>query len=457
MMSSVAAKGQGPDPGEQEPAIAPNLAAVVGGGQILPFDTLGKTDQQRVRSVLALDALPNTIMPSTQNELAEVVAWAHHHRARLLIRGRGTKLSWGGLTQKIDGVLSTQRLDRILDHDPKDLTVTVEAGVPFAKLQARLAQKQQFVALEPAYPEDATVGGIIASQDAGAWRHRYGGVRDMVLGIHFVRADGERVKAGGRVVKNVAGYDLMKLLTGSFGTLGVIAQVTLRLYPLPEASTTRVLTGMAAAIAQATQTLLRGTLTPTAVDIVSPQLLADAQLTGEFGLAVRLQGLPASVTAQGDRLSNLARDLNLAETRFTEAEDAQFWAQLQQALWQPQTSAQTAVVCKIGVLPATAISTLTTMVQQQPEQVCLRGRVHAGSGLGVLRLEGAVTPALILGLRSLSQQNQGFLTVLEAPRDLKQQLDIWGYSGNALQSMRRLKKQFDAHNLLNPGRFVGGI
>ncbi len=443
---------------QSKTAIASELASIVGENSLVSFENLDGPQQQRIRAALRPNSpAPDVVFPKTQAELAAVIACTHRHQWRSLICGQGSKLSWGELAQDIDVVISTQRSNRIIEHDPKDLTVTVEAGVPLATLQTSLAPHQQFVALDPAYPDQATLGGIIATQDAGAWRHRYGGVRDMVLGITFVRADGQMAKAGGRVVKNVAGYDLMKLLTGSFGTLGVISQVTLRLYPLPPASSTSVLTGSAAAIAQATQTLLRGTITPTALDLLSPQLGADCQLSGALGLAVRVQSLPESVKVQCDRLGELARALDLVETRFTGAEESEFWAQIQHRLWRSHLSDQTAVTCKIGVLPSTAVPTLTTMAKGLGDRSPLWGRIHASSGLGVIRLEGGISPEQIRELRSHCQENQGFLTVLEAPVELKQQVDIWGYSGNALESMRQLKARFDPQQLLNPGRFVGGI
>lgn len=437
--------------------IATELSDIVGAAGVIPFANLTEPQQRRIRSALSPAPRPPVVFPRTQGELAAVVACAHRHGWRMLIMGQGSKLSWGEVATEIDLVLSTQQINQIVDHDTKDLTVTLEPGVSLAALQDRLAPHQQFFALDPAYAEHATLGGIIATQDAGAWRHRYGGVRDMLLGLTFVRSDGEMAHAGGRVVKNVAGYDLMKLFTGSYGTLGVIAQVTLRLYPSPESSATVLLTGPAAAIASATQTLVRGAITPTALDLLSSQLVTAWGLSGELGLAVRLQSLSESVGAQGDRLSELAQSFHLTATHFTDTEDAQFWSQLQQQLWLPPAPNATVVVCKFGVLTATAVETMMTLAQLPSAPMTVSSRIHAGSGLGVLRLVGEVSPILIGELRSLCQRNQGFLTVLEAPRSLKQQIEIWGYTGNALPSMRQLKDRFDDQRLLNPGRFVGRI
>ncbi|NES72750.1 MAG: FAD-binding oxidoreductase, partial [Okeania sp. SIO2D1] len=206
------------------------------------------------------------------------------------------------LVSQVDLVVSTQKLNRIVEHAVEDLTVSVEAGVKLADLQQRLRAAGQFLPLDPAYPETATLGGILATADAGSWRQRYGGVRDLVLGLSVVRADGEIAKAGGKVVKNVAGYDLMKLFVASYGTLGIISEVTLRTYPLLKASQTVAAAGDESAIAKLTESLLCSALTPTAIDLLSTRLVEDLALGNGFGLLVRFQSLGASVEEQSQRL-----------------------------------------------------------------------------------------------------------------------------------------------------------
>ena len=159
-------------------------------------------------------------MPQTATELAELVAKANADRAPIVVAGNRTKLEWGGIVTGAKSIVTTQKLDRLIAHAVGDLTVTVEAGMQFARVQEVLAAAGQFLPLDPVYPDRATIGGIIATANTGSLRHRYGGVRDLLLGISFVRADGKIAKAGGRVVKNVAGYDMMKLFTGSYGTSG---------------------------------------------------------------------------------------------------------------------------------------------------------------------------------------------------------------------------------------------
>lgn len=445
--------------------IAQTLAPIVGEAGVISYQAWSTSQQEQVaQAVHPETSIECVVYPRTQAELAQVVACANRNQWRLLPCGHGSKLNWGGLPQGINLIVSTERLNRLIDHAAGDLTVTVEPGMMFSQLQAILAKERQFLALDPAYNSHATIGGIIATADTGSLRHRYGGVRDMSLGASFVRADGQAVKVGGRVVKNVAGYDLMKLLTGSFGTLGILSQVTLRLFPLPEASKTVLLTGAATAIAQARATLLTSTLTPTAVDLLSTQATASLGMGQTLGLVARFQSLQKSVDQQAERLLKLAQTLDLDGTTLVETEEANFWQQVQAQFWSSEARQNYPVICKVGVLPAQAIAALTTLntVAHQQDVTCM-GLVHAGSGLGIVRLEGKEEAALkaVLALRhhvsDPSQGSSGFVTVLEAPITLKQQLDVWGYTGNALELMRKIKQQFDPKNLLSPNRFVGGI
>lgn len=438
-------------------AIAQTLEPIVGKESVVPYQEWSVNQQEQVaQAVHPQTKIDCVAYPKTQTELAQVIACAHENQWRILPCGCGSKLSWGGLPQGIDLIVSTERLNRLIDHAAGDLTVTVEAGMRFSHLQAILAKENQFLALDPTYDSEATIGGIVASAAAGSLRHRYGGVRDMCLGISFVRADGQIVKAGGQVVKNVAGYDLMKLFTGSFGTLGIISQVTLRLYPLPEASKTVLFTGAADAIAQARTILLGSTLTPTAVDLLSARMLGSFD-RHVLGLAVRFQTLQQSIDQQAARLLEVAQALDLKQETFFDAKEASFWSQVQAQFWQPKPGDHP-ILCKIGILPSKVVATLTAIehFSHQQKLPCM-SLIHVGSGLGILRINSAGDAQATLGLRSLMEQAGGFLTVLEAPTTLKQQLDVWGYTGNALELMRKIKQQFDPQNLLSPNRFVGRI
>jgi len=442
---------------ESTAAITQQLARIIGGQNVIAYRDLDPLLSHRLHQGIGSSAVPDCIAyPQTQAELSEVVTCAHHYHWRILPWGQGSKISWGGLAQDIHLLVSTERLNRLVAHAAGDLTVTVEAGMGFAALQDRLTAAGQFWGIDPAYPERATVGGIIATADTGSLRHRYGGVRDLCLGVSMVRSDGQIVKAGGRVVKNVAGYDLMKLLTGSFGTLGILVEVTLRLSPLPPLAATVVLAGSVDGIATAASTLLPSTLTPAAMDLLSSKMLSQVGLSGELGLGIRFQALPESVDQQVDRVLEVGKTLGLAAVTFRDSEEAALWQTLGEALWQGEP----VILAKCGVLPTQAAPALAQMEAIARQfQVILAGRIHTASGLGMLRLEGdeSALAAAVLKLRSLCTGQGGFLTILSAPLTLKQQLDVWGYSGNALGLMQAIKRQFDPHHLLSPGRFIGGI
>jgi glycolate oxidase FAD binding subunit len=433
-------------------AIASKLSPIVGDESVVLPTDLAETQYAKLAQALMPAAqLPCLVYPRSPAELTAVVATAHHHHWRMLPAGSGSKLDWGGLAKGAELLISTQRLNRLIDHAAGDMTVTLEAGMPLANLQTSLAAANQCVALDPSFSDRATIGGIVASRDAGSLRHRYGGVRDMCLGISFVRHDGQAVKAGGRVVKNVAGYDLMKLLTGSFGSLGIISQVTLRLYPLPIASQTVVLAGASEAIATLLSSLLVSTLTPTAVDLVSPNLLAG--LSGDLGLVVRFQGLAESVNQQGDRLLKLAS--NLQHQTLEGAAENQYWQALHQ-----QMEVSTGSLCQIGCLSSQAVAILMTIADScQAQGVAWSAVVQAGGAIGKLHLQAEADQLAVVvqAARSHCQQASGFLTLLQAPQSLKTSLDVWGYTGNALAAMRKIKQQFDPDHLFSPHRFVGGL
>ncbi|MBW4691909.1 MAG: FAD-binding oxidoreductase [Lyngbya sp. HA4199-MV5] len=393
--------------------------------------------------------------PKTPEALAAVVKT--RDRQSILPCGAGSKLTWGGMVQTQTGesllLVSTERLNRLIDHAVGDLTVTVEAGMRFADVQATLAKAGQFLAIDPAYPDYATIGGIVATADTGSLRQRYNSVRDMLLGLSFVRADGQVAKAGGRVVKNVAGYDLMKLFTGSYGTLGILTQLTFRVYPLPAASETVVLSGDAAAIAQAVQTLLSSALTPASADLCSAGLVAALGIGQGIGFAIRLQSILPSVQEQAKRLIEVGQALGLATAHLMEQDDVSLWQRLQERMTAAHQSE--VITCKIGIRPSEAVALLTTI--EPLFTTPWYGQIHAASGLGRLAFDAATPPETLLKLRSFCQAHDGFLSVLQAPVALKQAIDVWGYAGNALPLMRQLKQQFDPHQRLSPHRFIGGI
>jgi glycolate oxidase FAD binding subunit len=432
-----------------------SFESIVGTANVSPWDSLESTLQTQIFRAIAPPTPPACLVyPATQAELAEVVACAARDRLPMLIFGSGSKLHWGGLAEGVEVVISTARLSRLVDHAVGDLTVTAEAGMRLTDLQATLQQTSQFLAIDPAYATVATLGGLMATADTGALRQRYGGVRDMLIGFSYVRSDGEAGKAGGRVVKNVAGYDLMKLFTGSYGTLGVISQVTFRIYPQPPTTGTVVLSGTASAIASANRTLLASALTPTATALIDAQTVNDLAIGSGMGLVTRFQSSSTSVEKQSKQLLQVGQALELQGMILSEADERTLWQQLRERM--EDSPNLSTITCKIGLYPAQAIELLTYLETLAATHAA--GVIYSSSGIGTLRFSDPLPRVHTLSeIRQFCQARGGFLTVLAAPLAYKQQMETWGYPGNALDVMKRLKHQFDSHNLFSPGRFINGI
>ena len=391
---------------------------------------------------------PNIISPQTIDILAIIIKKAYQEQWRVLICGGASKLHWGNLARNIQLVVSTQNCDRLIEHSVGDFTVTVEAGMKLKKLQSILRSQNQFLPIDPSYPDTATLGGIVATADTGSWRQRYGGVRDLLLGLSFIRADGAIAKAGGRVVKNVAGYDLMKLFTGAYGSLGILSQLTFRTYPIVATSQTLVLTGKAEAIAKVSRSIRNSGLTPTALDLLSSSLLKKLELGEGCGLIARWQTIPESIDRQVEQVKAIATKLDLIAHHYHDRAEEDLWQQCATITSFPKSD--TAITCKIGIAPISAVHFLQL---KEVIKNAIAVRIHASSGIGQFQLENA-DRQIISKIRLHCQENNGFLTILDAPKSIKQQMDVWGYTGNAKSTMQTIKNQFDPHNILNPNRFV---
>ncbi|RZM77886.1 FAD-binding oxidoreductase [Leptolyngbya iicbica] len=431
-------------------SIAQTVESILGASQVTPCESLVEPLLSAVKGAIAADELPACVaFPKTPAEMAAIVACAHHNQWRILPCGHGSKLAWGNLVTGADIVVSTQHLNQVIEHAEGDLTVTAQAGVSFADLQAQLLATRQFLAIDPAYPDRATLGGIVATRDTGALRQRYGGIRDMLIGVSFVRHDGQIAKAGGRVVKNVAGYDLMKLMTGSFGTLGIMTQLTLRTYPLQEAAQTVLLTGEPTAIQQATASILASSLTPVAMDLVTTDLFEGAE-QGTVGLALQFQSIAAGVSEQVERLQAIAQTHQLHSQVLTDAADAEFWRRLGDTLFAPQ--ADDVAITKLGILPAQAVPLLNFLAKTLAAD-SWQARIHASSGIGTLRLKaGENSVETLIAVRSHCQAFGGYLNLLEAPTAWKEQFEAWGIAPASQLMMARLQANFDPQTQFSPGR-----
>jgi glycolate oxidase FAD binding subunit len=367
--------------------------------------------------------------PESEQELSEALRCADREGVAVIPRGGGTKLDWGNPPSRAGVILSSARLNRIVEHAGADLTVTVEGGCLFAELQRALAAHGQRLALDPLWPESATIGGILSTNDSGAWRLAYGALRDLIIGITLVLADGTIARSGGKVVKNVAGYDLPKLATGALGTLGVIAQATFRLHPLPRNTCT--LTVAPVDVAEAQALLLR--IQDTNLAHTALQLRAEAGRTPQ--LDILFEGTAAGIAAQTARLAALAGSAPVTES--------------QDAVWRArQQIADRDSLVKCSVLPAQIADAIAAIERTGDSRW---QAVFQATGIGWISVD-----APLERLRAEIEALGGTLFVLRQPRG-RSPIDAWGTPGDALPLMRAIKHRFDPKSTLNPGRFVGGM
>src|SRR5277367_3461454 len=402
-----------------------------------------------VRLTTASDALaglqPRIVLePVNEQQVAAVLRLANDANLAAIPRGGGTKLSWGNPPSRADVILSTACLDKIIEHAWADLTVSVEAGCTIQELQSTLAKHGQRLALDPLWPAQATIGGVLSTNDSGSLRLRFGALRDLIIGVTLALPDGTLASSGGKVVKNVAGYDLPKLVTGAFGTLAVITRAVFRLHPLPRNAKTLSISGCNL------EEMQRLILVVLDSKLAHTALQARIAQDAEPVVDILFEGTEAGIAAQEAQLRELARPATAIEAAST------VWA-ASQVLWNFGNS-ETVAVAKITTLPA-SIARAVEIVQRaaSPRKTLWKLTMQA-TGIGWLRLEA--TPenlhAVLSDLRFELEHAGGSLAVLQHPADM-QSIDAWGTPGDSLPLMRAVKKQFDPKNTLNPSRFVGGI
>jgi glycolate oxidase FAD binding subunit len=402
-----------------------------------------------------LGGSPPEVRPRTLNEAREAMARAAREGARILFVGGGTELELGAPPSVVDLKFHTDGLDRVVEHAPLDQIVIVEAGVRVGVLQALLSTKGQMLALDPPWPDRATIGGVVATNAFGPRRTRYGSIRDLIIGISLVRADGTAARGGGKVVKNVAGFDLPKLMVGSLGTLALITTVTFRLHPLPESSTTLLFRELDAESVRRLRLAIRqAQLEPGAVAALVREGGADlgVRFDARFELGVRFEGFKAGVEQQTGQLLELAQGWGPEQLDGPSARD--FWARQDWAREAP-ASFRAKVAARPSDVERMANGVLASLfpVLEQP-----RATYYPTLGLGFVagdaRAGASVAKAVAAARESL---RGGTVTIQAAPAEVRQAVDVWGPPPPALSLMTSVKERLDPAGRLAPGRFVGGI
>jgi len=461
-----------------------------------------QTDAEAVARY-AIDGLtPGAVVfPKNTAEVAEVVKFANQYRLAVVPWGSGSQIRMGNPPRKLDLVVCTRRLNHMLDVDTQNLTLTVEAGVKFRDIQARLATEEDrcylpldmltadkgeficsdrshsgcFIPLDPPSSEKATIGGVIAANASGPRRLLYNLPRDIILGVRFVTPQGAVPGSGGKTVKNVSGYDISKLMVGSMGTLGIITEMTFRLMPLPEKMKTLLL-GFASfsAVHDFVQRLLKSKLLPAAVETMNAAEYEHLDFKGTtdfspgaFVAAVGLEAFSPAVDRMEREILKMAEENGArAIAVLSETEHLQFWLTISDQAARLDDRYPNLIRAKVNC----RISEWKDIVEFAESALTAANipytlRSHSGSGICLvnLLLDGeadGLKPKAISFMEQLSQLSRkagGNTVIQNAPTDLKPKLKIWGEIGSDFVVMKRIKDKLDPNGVMSPGRFVGGL
>ncbi|MGD2126620.1 MAG: FAD-binding oxidoreductase [Desulfobacteraceae bacterium] len=441
------------------------------------------------------------VFPGSARELSEAVRLAARENLSLVPWGSGTKMAKGNAPSRLDMVLGTERLNRVVDMDTANLTVTAQAGVPFKELQAALAGEENrcylplqdpvtisdqefcsdrenrgcFIPLMPFCSRSASLGGILAANSSGPTRLLYGLPRDIVLGVRYVAPNGEIIGMGGKTVKNVSGYDMSKLMIGSLGSLGILCEMTLRLLPLPERAATSLFLFEGLSEACRFVDKVFGTnLLPAAVELinhrafgfVAPEKAEKLEKSG-YMVAVAVEGVKEAVERMILELEALGRKSGAGESMGLEKQDHhRFWdaySNLPKLLFDQNADL---VSVKLNY-PVSRYAEVTDFAESSASEYSLDSALLSHAGSGVTFIHYLVSPeqanatdrmaAFINRLLERCGHVGGNMIVERASPDLKQKLPVWGSPRQDLVLMKRLKERIDPAGLFSPGRFVGGI
>jgi glycolate oxidase FAD binding subunit len=411
------------------------LRSIVGQGHVKPA-----TPDDAIDGVT-----PQLIVePANELEVSGVLKVAAGAGLHVLPGGGGSKRDWGNAPRAGEVIVSMRRMNRLVEHAFGDMTATLEAGCSFQPVQDTLSAHGQRIALDPLWAHQATVGGILAVNDSGPLRVRFGSLRDLIIGITLVLPDGTVAKSGGKVVKNVAGYDLPKLATGSLGTLGIITQAIFRLHPTSRESRTITLS------APDTKSITELMLAVQTSKLVPTGLQIRAAHGSRCEIDVRFEGTCVGCDSQTEQLLQMASGTTRVES------PGGVWNS-RELIWGGNLPA---AVCKFTLLPAELHPFAQQLGTVSAQKHTTWQMVAQAVGAGLLRFEAGQANLLVDVLRTLRaflESRGGSLSILRCPSAVKSEMDVWGDVGDVLSLMRSIKAQFDPTGILNPGRFVAGI
>ncbi len=390
--------------------------------------------------------MPEILQPQNAEELRQSLRAATKDKLSIELFGANTKRLMAGAPAPAALRISTVRLNRLLKYEPRDLTVSVEAGMPLAELNRELARHGQMVPLEGAYSDEGTVGGAVAANISGSTRRLYGTARDLTIGMTFATLDNRLVQAGGMVVKNVAGLDMTKLMIGSFGTLAAIVTVNFKLIPRPSASSTLLFAfdNLKSAM-EARDEAIRGVLNPAAVDVLNPILVAQLNPGGMnlkgYLLALSFVGNAAVI----ERANREAEAFGVPRALSPE-EESKFWSALRNVTPRHMEKFREGVVCRVSTSLTDCGEALGTV----------EGPGHAHAGSGIVRAWFSRADGVSRWLDAAVKR--GWRAVAEfSAESVKPGLTLWPAPGGDFEIMKRIKHMFDPEGLLNRGRLYGRL
>lgn len=431
------------------------------------------TDPAKIAPFKIDGNLPKGIVfPSNKEEISRTVRLATSKNFSIIPWGGGTKIDIGNIPKKLDLILSLKRLDKIVEHDPLNLIVTVEAGTSLAKAQNHLSKDRQFIALDPPFSKEATIGGIISTNSSGPKRYLYGTCRDFMLGLEIVLSNGDIVKTGGKTVKNVTGYDMNKLFIGSFGTLGIITQATFKVLPLPEDEKIIILsfTNLKDLISLI-KDILKSVLVLSSLEILNPlasNIIINNQREitlheGTYNLVIGVEGAREAVKREISDIIVMGEEKGISQFHVLQGDEMKKLIKSFSNLTTIVHSQYSDFIkCKASIL----ISKVYDMIQISEglaEKYNLECGItsHGGSGIVYIyfltKSSNGNLKDIIFELSEETKKLEGSLVVERAPSELKKEIDVWGNPEDSFEIMRNLKNQFDSKGLLNPGRFLRGL
>ncbi len=427
-----------------------------------------RTDAETLERFRVDGSAPSAVVePANSNELVEIVRWARSNRAALMPTTSGLYLPLGNPPAALEIAVSLRRMNRIVHYDAGDLTFTAEAGLALAEAQRSLGEHKQFLPADPPYADEAALGGLIASNASGPLRFAYGTWRDFIIGMQFVTGEGKLVKTGGRVVKNVAGYDLARLMIGSLGTLGIINEVAFKVFPQPPATSTFIFgfETLDAAV-EAARRIVHSAWQPTRLELLSPEtgeLLAAAPLSPRhWSLVAGVAGPEPVLRRYQDDFSALARELNAPQfAALREPEEQAILAAVRERIPRARAANPNAAIVK-AALPLAGVGPFLTKARQAAAryELSAAASAHAGSGIAYIYLFGDAPKKVAQAATEMVHAGNnlgGRVSVPWCPTEVKHDVNVWGPLRDDFPLMQKLKAQFDPDRVLNPGRFVGGL